>query len=98
MTGPEHYREAENALAALGTELYAPARRGLTKGLGPSDLLAYAQVHATLALAQANAGLMMVTKGDVITIVPEQGPDRLMAVAHVEHHLITLTDLPGGAS
>ena len=55
MTGPEHYREAENALAALGTELYAPARRGLTKGLGPSDLLAYAQVHATLALAAATA-------------------------------------------
>ena len=55
MNGPGHYREAENALAALGTELYAPARRGLTKGLGHDHLLAYAQVHATLALAAATA-------------------------------------------
>jgi hypothetical protein len=34
-----------------------------------------------------------VTKGDVIVIVPERGPRRRMLVAHVEHHLITLTDL-----
>ena len=34
-----------------------------------------------------------VTKGDVIRIVPEKGPERVMLVSHVEHHIITLTDL-----
>jgi hypothetical protein len=47
MTGPEHYREAENCL-----------RRAGTADLG-SDMerfqLATAQVHATLALAAATA-------------------------------------------
>lgn len=31
-----------------------------------------------------------VTKGDVIRIVPDKGPERIMTVAHVEHHAITL--------
>ena len=44
MTGPEHYREAEQSLAALS--------RGLAE---PEHLLAEAQVHATLALAAATA-------------------------------------------
>ena len=34
-----------------------------------------------------------VTKGDTIRIVPERGAERVMLVAHVEHHIITLTDL-----
>jgi hypothetical protein len=34
-----------------------------------------------------------VTKGDIITIVPEKGEVRTMRVAHVEHHIITLSDL-----
>jgi hypothetical protein len=34
-----------------------------------------------------------VTKGDVIRIIPERGPERVMVVAHVEHHVITLADL-----
>jgi hypothetical protein len=34
-----------------------------------------------------------VTKGDTIRIVPESGPERLMQVSHVEHHIITLSDL-----
>lgn len=37
-----------------------------------------------------------VTKGDTIRIIPERGPERLMAVAHVEHHVITLSD-PGSS-
>jgi hypothetical protein len=36
-----------------------------------------------------------VTKGDTIRIIPERGPERVMLVAHVEHHIITLADLPG---
>lgn len=35
-----------------------------------------------------------VTKGDAIRIVPEKGPERVMLVAHVEHYVITLADLP----
>jgi hypothetical protein len=47
-TGPEHYREAERLLASAG-----PLRAG---GV-PSSALAAAQVHATLALAAAQAPL-----------------------------------------
>jgi len=36
-----------------------------------------------------------VAKGDLIRIVPEAGPERLMVVAHVEHHIITLSDFDG---
>lgn len=46
------------------------------------------------------SGEPTVTKDDVIRIVPEQGPVRVMRVAHVEHHIITLTeacDCPQGA-
>jgi hypothetical protein len=35
-----------------------------------------------------------ITKGDVIRIIPEAGPERVMTVAHVEHHIITLADIP----
>lgn len=52
MTGPEHYRAAENLL--LHTEL------GITDQFGDGaecarQQLAMAQVHATLAVAAANA-------------------------------------------
>jgi hypothetical protein len=48
MTGPEHYRRAE--------ELLAESRRAVRKRiepdwLMPADLITEAQVHATLALA-----------------------------------------------
>ena len=33
-----------------------------------------------------------VAKGDTIRIIPEHGADRVMVVAHVEHHIITLID------
>lgn len=35
-----------------------------------------------------------VSKGDIICIIPEKGPERVMTVAHVEHYVITLADLP----
>ena len=44
-TGPQHYREAEEDIAAMG---------GKTP-MGVQTLLARAQVHATLALAAATA-------------------------------------------
>lgn len=33
-----------------------------------------------------------VTKDDIIRIIPEKGPERVMRVSHVEHHIITLAD------
>ena len=36
-----------------------------------------------------------VAKGDIIRIVPDRGPERVMLVTHVEHHIITLADLDG---
>ena len=44
----------------------------------------------------AHLALPAITKGDVIRIVPESGPERVMRVAHVEHHIITLADIPAG--
>jgi hypothetical protein len=35
-----------------------------------------------------------IARGDVIRIRPDRGPERVMVVSHVEHHLITLADLP----
>ena len=51
MTGPEHYREAER-LTDLATQpdSMSPDRRILRSG-DNSEVLALAQVHATLALA-----------------------------------------------
>jgi hypothetical protein len=47
MTGPEHYREAEKFLALAGQ---------LIRGeKGEAEILAEAQMHATLALAAATA-------------------------------------------
>lgn len=34
-----------------------------------------------------------VKMGDVIKIIPESGPERVMEVAHVEHLIITLRDI-----
>ena len=45
MTGPEHYREAEQLLNEADDD----------STIVPADLIAQAQVHATLALAAATA-------------------------------------------
>jgi hypothetical protein len=47
MTGPEHYYEAQ--------QLLADPNYGEPKGIGRSETIAAAQVHATLALAAATA-------------------------------------------
>jgi hypothetical protein len=36
------------------------------------------------------AAPVTVKAGDRIRIIPEAGPERVMAVMHVEHHIITL--------
>jgi len=38
-----------------------------------------------------------IQKNDVIRIIPDVGPTRLVIVVHVEHHIITLTDHPNPA-
>lgn len=49
----------------------------------------------TPAVHPGDAAVKTVTKGDVIEIIPEQGPRRRMLVVHVEWHIITLADLDG---
>lgn len=44
--------------------------------------------------AEAAAG-PLVAAGEIVRIIPKRGPERLMRVAHVEHHVITLSDLDG---
>ena len=52
--------------------------------------------HLGVARTTIEGTPVTVTKGDVIRIVPESGPERVMLVAHVEHHIITLADIPEG--
>ncbi|WP_084518046.1 hypothetical protein [Microtetraspora niveoalba] len=58
MTGPEHYREAERLLVGCKTQDGA-----LLIEEGTAEVLAAAQVHATLALAAATALLSPVAAG-----------------------------------
>jgi len=44
--------------------------------------------------APAPEASAVITKGDVIRIIPEKGPEWIMLVSHVEQHIITLADLP----
>lgn len=53
MTGPEHYAEAERLLAQADT--YVSENMAHQTGEHKADMLAAAQVHATLALAAAVA-------------------------------------------
>ncbi|MGP3684103.1 hypothetical protein ACTVZO_05215 [Streptomyces sp. IBSNAI002] len=60
MTGPEHYRQAEQLLAESMTEL-----RPNDEGHCEADrTIAAAQVHATLALAAATALIDETPRGD----------------------------------
>lgn len=52
MNGPDHYREAERLLAEAEDRLPYGNLAGVTR---PEQLLAEAQVHATLALTAATA-------------------------------------------
>jgi hypothetical protein len=55
MTGPEHYREAERlTMAVTKPGAILPQSRVLDHG-DHGDVIALAQVHATLALAAATA-------------------------------------------
>ena len=68
MTGPEHYREAERLIAEIThAGALLPQSRVLNAG-DHGGVLAWAQVHATLALAAAtalpNVGEMFVVDHD----------------------------------
>lgn len=41
---------------------------------------------------QAEAETSALFKGKPVRIIPERGPERVMLVSHVEHHVITLAD------
>lgn len=54
MTGPEHYREAERLVSGAQNVVDVAPIDGLTR----TECAALAQVHATLALAAAQAGVL----------------------------------------
>jgi hypothetical protein len=57
MTGPEHYREAEWLLqGSTDVNKYDPPHRVVAADASP-EVIAVAQVHATLALAAATVSL-----------------------------------------
>lgn len=80
-------RQADGYDASGGIRTYA---RRLAEGLRLPELASAAEAYVAISRAIAPQS---VTKGDVITIVPERGPQRRMLIAHVEHHIITLADL-----
>jgi ferric-dicitrate binding protein FerR (iron transport regulator) len=69
VTGPEHYREAEDLLALAGEQTMAAAAGDPTSGdpREPERNIAAAQVHATLALA---AGMALQAVGNYPVSAP----------------------------
>jgi hypothetical protein len=64
MTGPEHYREAEELLLRASDDSAYDSAYDIDVGRFTSaDLIAQAQVHATLALAAATAEAAPVNRG-----------------------------------
>jgi len=55
MTGPEHYKAAENLIASVNRTLSTDGSTPLFPAKTRMRLLVEAQVHATLALAAAHA-------------------------------------------
>ena len=52
----------------------------------------WAEKAKPVRVLEGDAALRTVTKGDTIRITPDKGPERVMVVSHVEHHVITLSD------
>ncbi|MFM9566156.1 hypothetical protein [Streptomyces turgidiscabies] len=63
MTGPEHYRRAQDLLSTVTSEEGRVRREN-----GDEVVIAVAQVHATLALAAATALTTMTTRASTRTI------------------------------
>lgn len=80
--------------------LAGPAFTGQSRNLisKPLDERDAAEIRRYLdAVFPVPAAPVTVTKGDTIRIIPDRGPERVMAVSHVEHHIITLADVPEAA-
>ena len=56
----------------------------------------WAEKAKPVRVLEGDAALRTVTKGDTIRIIPDKGPERVMLVSHVEHHVITLSDPASG--
>jgi len=52
----------------------------------------WAEKAKPVRVLEGDAALVTVTKGDTVRIIPDKGPERVMVVSHVEHHVITLSD------
>ncbi len=78
MTGPEHYIEAERLLQSMKTD-----RGALLIDEGTAEVLAAAQVHATLASAAATA-LGVPLDGETDSGMPQRDAEAWWAVAGVK--------------
>ena len=78
---------------------FADGRQRVTLTVSNDDAVDVLEAlrRAYQAGREDTAAGLTVAKNDVIGIVPDAGPRRTMLVSHVEHHIITLTDLAGTA-
>ena len=78
----------------VGYELTPP---GMTPKFGNRDSMLFYVRRGSISpiptMIKVTAPTVSVKKGDQIRIIPERGPERVMEVAHVEHHIITLSDI-----
>lgn len=76
---------------------FADGQRGVILNVANDDAVDVLEAlrRAYRAGREDRAAEIMVAKNDVIGIVPEAGPRRTMLVSRVEHHIITLADIPG---
>ena len=95
MTGPEHYREAEQLLAGAGCDTAETA--GYVDPVLAAPWLAAAQVHATLALAAAQDRLATFaeTLGQVAVHTVFAGMSE-EEVATAQARVREIVGLPGG--
>jgi hypothetical protein len=77
----------------VGYELAPP---GVVPKFGNRDQMLYFVRRGSISpipvMVKPDKAVASVKKGDLIRIIPERGPERHMIVAHVEHHIITLSD------
>ena len=95
MSSESTYQDQRSALMQWLTDEFYNWVRHL-----PDDKLAYLHENFESAMetgiGAGREACGTITEGDVIRIVPEKGPERVMKVSHVEHHVITLSDPASG--
>ena len=80
-------RDGERAVGAARLESAVPRaeRRLDTPAVIPQE-----HERSETRLSTDPDNLEAIAKGGIIRIIPDLGPERVMRVSHVEHHIITL--------